>query len=241
MIELNNVSKSYNKGEVKAVDGLSLQLVAGEIFGFIGPNGAGKTTTIKIITGILGDYDGEVKICDFDLKTQSLNAKKNIGYVPDSTVIYDKLTGREYVNFLADVYGVGIDERKERFEKMVELFELTDSFDKPISKYSHGMKQKIAIIGALIHNPKVWILDEPLTGLDPQSAFQLKKLMREHCDAGNVVFFSTHVLDVAEKICDRIGIIVKGKLVACGKTDEIINSNDKSLEEVFLSIAGAEQ
>lgn len=239
MLKIENLTKSYAKSDVKAVDNLSLELRPGEIFGFLGPNGAGKTTTIKILTGIL-QYDvGKVSVCGYDLKSQSIDAKRNIGYVSDSHVIYDKLTGREYVDFLADIYGVDIAARKERAEKLLDKFELRDAFDSQIRTYSHGMKQKISIIGALVHNPNLWVLDEPMTGLDPQSAFQLKELMRAHCDEGKTVFFSTHVLDVAEKICDRVGIIVKGKLIMVGSMDEIkAASTDGSLEEVFLSVAG---
>jgi ABC-2 type transport system ATP-binding protein len=239
MLKIENLSKSYAKSEVKAVDGLSLELKPGEIFGFLGPNGAGKTTTIKILTGILQYEEGSVSVCGYDLKTQSNDAKSNIGYVSDSHVIYDKLTGREYVDFMADVYGVDIATRKERADRLLEKFELTDAFDSQIKTYSHGMKQKISIIGALIHNPNLWVLDEPMTGLDPQSAFQLKELMRAHCAEGKTVFFSTHVLEVAEKICDRIGIIVKGKLIIAGNLEEIkAAQGDSSLEDIFLSVAG---
>ncbi len=239
MLKIENLSKSYAKSEVKAVDGLSLELKPGEIFGFLGPNGAGKTTTIKILTGILQYDEGNVSVCGCDLKTQSNDAKRNIGYVSDSHVIYDKLTGREYVDFMADVYGVDIATRKERADRLLEKFELTDAFDSQIKTYSHGMKQKISIIGALIHNPNLWVLDEPMTGLDPQSAFQLKELMRAHCAEGKPVFFSTHVLEVAEKICDRIGIIVKGKLIIAGNLEEIkAAQGDSSLEDIFLSVAG---
>ena len=248
MLKIENLSKSYAKSEVKAVDGLSLELKPGrpkvtvcEIFGFLGPNGAGKTTTIKILTGILQYEEGSVSVCGYDLKTQSNDAKRNIGYVSDSHVIYDKLTGREYVDFMADVYGVDIATRKERADRLLEKFELTDAFDSQIKTYSHGMKQKISIIGALIHNPNLWVLDEPMTGLDPQSAFQLKELMRAHCAEGKTVFFSTHVLEVAEKICDRIGIIVKGKLIIAGNLEEIkAAQGDSSLEDIFLSVAGGQ-
>lgn len=239
MLKIEHLSKSYAKSPVKAVDDLSLELKEGEIFGFLGPNGAGKTTTIKILTGILQYSEGSVSVCGHDLKTDSIAAKRNIGYVSDSHVIYDKLTGREYVDFMADVYGVDVNARKERAEKLLDKFELRDAFDSQIKTYSHGMKQKISIIGALIHNPNLWVLDEPMTGLDPQSAFRLKELMREHCNEGKTVFFSTHVLEVAEKICDRVGIIVKGKLIAAGTLEEIkASSSDSSLEEVFLSLAG---
>lgn len=237
MLTISNLTKSYNKSEVKAVDDLSLELREGEIFGFLGPNGAGKTTTIKLITGILSIDEGSISVCGHDVKRDSIAAKRCIGYVTDNDVVYDKLTGKEYIDFLADIYGVSVADRKQRAEKMLEIFNLKDAFSSPIKTYSHGMKQKISIIGALIHNPKLWILDEPMTGLDPQSAFELKELMREHCKNGNTVFFSTHVLDVAEKLCDRIGIIDKGKLRLVGAMEEIKEkAKDESLEEVFLSV-----
>ena len=238
LLKISELSKIYNKSAVKAVDGLSLEIRSGEIFGFLGPNGAGKSTTIKMLSGILSYEEGKIEICGCDLKKDSIKAKKSIGYVSDNEVIYDKLTGREYIDFLADIYGVDKVTRAERAEKMLEIFSLKDAFDSPIKSYSHGMKQKISIIGALIHNPKLWVLDEPMTGLDPQSAYELKELMRLHCRAGNSVFFSTHVLEVAEKICDRVGIIVKGKLVLVGSMEEIKEkSKDESLEEIFLSVA----
>ncbi len=241
MLKIEHLTKSYAKSSVKALDDLNLELKEGEIFGFLGPNGAGKTTTIKILTGVLPFEDGKVSVCGHDIKSDSIAAKKNFGFVPDTHIIYDKLTGREYVDFMADIYGVDVETRKSRAEKLLRRFELTDAFDAAIKTYSHGMKQKISIIGALIHNPKLWVLDEPMTGLDPNSSFVLKELMREHCAEGNTVFFSTHVLEVAEKICDRIGIIVKGKLVMIGSVEEIKHaSHDKSLEEIFLSVAGNE-
>lgn len=239
MIKITNFSKSYAKSEVKAVNNLNLEVKAGEIFGFLGPNGAGKTTTIKAIVGALDYEEGNIEVCGYDLKSDGINAKKNIGFVTDTEIVYDKLTGREFVDFLADIYGVDKETRKACAEKMLKIFALESAFDSPIKSYSHGMKQKIAIIGALIHNPKVWILDEPMTGLDPQSAYQLKQLMREHCQNGNTVFFSTHILEVAEKLCDRVGIIVKGELKAVGSIDEIREREmDGSLEEAFLSITG---
>ncbi len=242
MLKITHFSKTYNKSTVKAVDDLSLELREGEIFGFLGPNGAGKTTTIKAITGILNFEEGQIEVCGADISKNAIEAKRNIGYVSDNDVIYDKLTGKEYVDFLADLYGVDVVTRKQRAEKMLEIFNLNDAFNSPIKSYSHGMKQKISIIGALIHNPKLWILDEPMTGLDPQSAFQLKELMREHCRQGNTVFFSTHVLDVAEKLCDRVGIIAKGKLVLAGSMEEIKErSKDETLEEIFLSVASTAQ
>ena len=242
MLKITHLSKAYNNGSVKAVDDLNLELEPGEIFGFLGPNGAGKTTTIKMLTGILSYEEGEIEVCGCDMKRDPISAKKNIGYVSDNDVIYDKLTGKEYIDFLADIYGVDVSVRKERAERMLKLFNLTEAFNSPIKTYSHGMKQKISIIGALIHNPKLWVLDEPMMGLDPQSAFELKELMRAHCREGNTVFFSTHVLDVAEKLCDRVGIIVKGRLVLSGSMQEIrARAADESLEEIFLSVAGGEK
>ncbi|MCL2370480.1 MAG: ABC transporter ATP-binding protein [Firmicutes bacterium] len=235
MLNITNLTKSYANNAVKAVDGLSLTLQKGEIFGFLGPNGAGKTTTIKALTGILPFDEGQITIDGIDVKKNPTSAKQNIGYVSDNHVIYDKLSGREYVNFLADVFGVGKDER-ELVKEMVDKFGLTDAYNSQIKTYSHGMKQKISVIGALVHSPKLWVLDEPLTGLDPQSAFELKSLMRLHCDRGNTVFFSTHILEVAEKLCDRVGIIVKGKLAAIGTPDQIAKSQGKTLEEVFLEL-----
>lgn len=239
MLKIENLVKVYGKSTVRALDDVSLELKPGEIFGFIGPNGAGKTTLIKVLTGILPYNGGSVRVCGEEVKKNPKAAKLNIGYVPDSHIIFDKLTGREYVDFMADIYGVGMKERKERATRLLSSFSLTEDFDRPIKDYSHGMKQKISIIGALIHDPKLWVLDEPMTGLDPQSSFELKELMRAHCDRGNTVFFSTHVLDVAEKICDRVGIILKGKIVMVGSMDEVREaSKDGSLEDFFLSVAG---
>ena len=236
MLTIQNLSKAYSKSKNLAIDDLSLELKRGEIFGFLGHNGAGKTTTIKTITGILPFEQGSIFIDNYDIKTDTQKAKSSFGYVSDNHIIYDKLTGREYVNFLANVYRVPMGDRKIRVDKMLELFALTDAYDTPIKTYSHGMKQKIHIIGSLIHNPSLWILDEPMTGLDPQSNFELKKLMREHCKQGNTVFFSTHILDVAEKLCDRIGIISKGKLVGVGSIESLRQSKYESLEAFFLDI-----
>lgn len=240
MLRIEHLTKSYANNSVKAVDDLSLELKAGEIFGFLGPNGAGKTTTIKAITGILPFESGSVHIAGHNIVTDSIAAKSSFGYVSDSHILYDKLTGREYIDFMADIYGVSLELRKQRAEALLDKFQLKDAFDQPIKSYSHGMKQKINVIGALIHNPKLWILDEPMTGLDPQSSFELKNLMREHCKEGNTVFFSTHVLEVAEKLCDRVGIIYKGKLLTVGSLEEIkAQSHDGSLEEFFLSVTGS--
>lgn len=237
MLKIDNLSKSYSKGNVKAVDGLNLHVKPGEIFGFLGPNGAGKTTTIKMIVGLLNPDSGSIRINNFDNSTQSLEAKRRIGYVPDNPDIYDKLTGLEYLNFMADVYRVGKNERKERIVYFLDMFGLTDAAGSIIKSYSHGMKQKIVLTGALIHNPDLWVLDEPMVGLDPKSAHLLKELMRKHCDKGSAVFFSTHVLEVAERLCDRIGIINKGKLVAVGTLDELKRGdNADTLENIFLEL-----
>lgn len=242
MLRIQHLTKSYAKSEVKAVDDLSLELKPGEIFGFLGPNGAGKTTTIKALTGILSFESGTIEICGEDIVKSPIAAKRNFGYVSDSHVLYDKLTGREYIDFLADIYEVDVNLRKKRADELLERFSLADAFDQPIKTYSHGMKQKINIIGALIHNPNLWVLDEPMTGLDPQSSFELKEMMRAHCEQGKTVFFSTHVLEVAEKLCDRVGIISKGRLITVGTLDEIKEKfNDKSLEEAFLSVTSGEE
>lgn len=238
MIEIRNVSKSYDKGEIKAVDNLNLDIRDGEIFGFLGPNGAGKTTTIKMITGILNSDSGSIEINGRDIKKDSIEAKMQFGYVPDNPDMYNKLRGIEYLNFMADVYEVPGNIRKERIELLLKRFDLYDAVNDMIQSYSHGMKQKIVVIGALIHNPSVWILDEPMTGLDPKSSFTLKEMMREHTQQGKSVFFSTHVLEVAEKLCDRIGIINKGKLTFCGTMDEIREyaKGNESLENIFLEM-----
>lgn len=237
MINISGLSKSYNKGEVKAVDDLNMHVGRGEIFGFLGPNGAGKTTTIKMLVGLLNPDSGSISINGNDLQNQPLDAKRSIGYVPDNPDVYDRLTGIEYLNFMGDVYGVPADVRKVRIKYFLDMFELSDAAADLIKSYSHGMKQKIVLTGALIHDPAVWILDEPMVGLDPRSAHLLKELMRKHCDNGNTVFFSTHVLEVAEKLCDRIGIIHKGKLIAIGTMDELRQGdNAGSLENIFLEL-----
>lgn len=237
MIDIRNVSKSYNKGSVKAVDNLNLRIDKGEIFGFLGPNGAGKTTTIKMIVGLLNPDEGNILIHGTDIRKNALEAKKSIGYVPDNPNLYERLTGTEYLNFMADVYQVSAEHRRQRIEYYLEMLELKDAASDLIKSYSHGMKQKIALTGALIHDPAVWILDEPMVGLDPKSAHLLKEQMREHCNKGNTVFFSTHILEVAEKLCDRIGIIHKGRLIASGTMDELRQGDNKdSLENIFLEM-----
>lgn len=237
ILKIDNLTKVYANGEVKAVDDISIEIKPGEIFGFLGPNGAGKSTTIKCLTGILPFDSGSINICGYDLIEDPIKAKMSIGYVPDSYVVYDKLTGNEYLNFISDVYKVSTEDRKRLADRYVEMFELTGAINNPIKSYSHGMKQKISVIGALIHSPKLWVLDEPLTGLDPKSAYDLKVLMREHADQGNTVFFSSHVLEVVEKVCDRVAIIDKGKLIAVCTLKELKEKRaDLSLEEFFLSI-----
>lgn len=237
MIQIKNISKSYVK-EKKTIDDLNLEIKNGEIFGFLGPNGAGKTTTIKMITGILDIDEGDILIDNISIKENPIKAKKEFGFVPDSPDLFLKLKGIEYLNFLADIYNVSKEDRKNRIEKYSKMFDMFDNLNDRIQSYSHGMRQKIIVIGAMLHNPKNWILDEPMTGLDPKSAHDLKNLMREHADSGNTVFFSTHVLEVAEKLCDRIGIINKGKLIFVGTYEEMKKKfkEDASLEELFLEI-----
>lgn len=237
MIELKNISKEYKKGK-KVIDNLNMIVNDGEIFGFLGPNGAGKTTTIKMMTGILDIDNGDIIIDGKSIKTNPIEAKMSMGLVPDSPDAFLKLKGIEYLNFMADVYEVSSDDRKNRINELSEKFEISNVLNNKIESYSHGMRQKIVIIGALLHNPKNWILDEPMTGLDPKSSFELKKLMREHVNKGNMVFFSTHILDVAERLCDKIGIIDKGKLVFVGTYEEMKKElkENKSLEELFMEI-----
>jgi len=237
MILLENVSKSYSKSGVKAVDSLTLHVKPGEIFGFIGPNGAGKTTTIKMIAGLLKNDTGKIFIKGIDICEKPVEAKRIIGFVPDAQYIYERLTGLEYLNFIADMYGVGSGERKERIEKYLGIFELQNVARDMIKSYSHGMKQKLIVTSALLHNPPLWVLDEPMAGLDPRSSHLLKEEMRAHTRDGNTVFFSTHILEVAEKLCDRIGIIDRGKLIAIGTMEELKSGDkDESLESMFLKL-----
>lgn len=232
---LHNFTKIYGKSNVYAVKDANLEIVGGEIFGFLGPNGAGKSTIIKSIVGIQPITSGSIEICGYDVDKQPVMAKKQLGFVPDHYALYEKLTGREYINYIADLYEVSAEDRNERINKYVKLFELETAFDNQMKTYSHGMKQKIAIMAALVHNPKVWILDEPLTGLDPNSIFQVKECMKAHAKAGNIVFFSSHIIDVVEKICDRIGIIKKGQIQCVKKVKEIEKSGT-SLEEFYMNI-----
>ena len=237
MINIQGASKSYD-GKKKSVDTISFDVRDGEIFGFLGPNGAGKTTTIKMMTGILDIDEGDILIDGNSIINDTITAKMNFGYVPDSPDIFLKLTGMEYLNFLGDIYSVPNDERKVRIEDISKKFDMYEHLNEKIESYSHGMRQKILVIGSMIHNPKNLILDEPMTGLDPKSSHDLKELMRKHADRGNSVFFSTHVLEVAEKICDRIGIINNGKLLFVGTIDELKDKfkENKSLEDLFLEI-----
>ena len=238
MLKINNLNKSY--ADKKAVDNLCLEVKKGEIFGFIGPNGAGKTTTIKMIVGILKKDSGEILVNSLDNETRSIEVKRNIAYVPDNPDIQRKLKGIEYINFLADLYDISKEDRLKTTNYLADLFEMKYALNDQIGSYSHGMQQKIVLMGALVTNPDLIILDEPMVGLDPKSAFNLKNLMKDLCKEGKTVFFSTHVLDVAEKFCDRVGIIAKGKLIASGTIDELRTQegSNGSLEEIFLEITG---
>jgi len=237
MIELVKVHKSYN-GRVKAVDDLTLNVPAGEIVGFLGPNGAGKTTTLKLLTGILNPDSGGIRVNGLDLHQEPIRVKEQIGFVPDSPDIFLRLKGIEYLRFMADLYRVGGAERKARIEEYAGKFEMSEVLGDKIQSYSHGMRQKIILIGALLHDPAVWILDEPLTGLDPKSSFLLKEMLRREAEKGKTVFFSTHVLDVAEKLCDRVAIIHKGKLLFDGTITAMRDhfKANESLERMFLEM-----
>lgn len=232
MLKIEHLTKTY--GEKRAVDDLSLHIQKGEIYGFIGHNGAGKTTTIKAVTGILQFDKGEITIDGISLKSDPLACKSRIAYIPDNPDLYEYMTGIKYLNFIADIFGVSAADRQERIKKYGDLFELTSSLAQPISAYSHGMKQKLAVISAWLHDPKLIIMDEPFVGLDPKAAHILKTMMREVCEGGGAIFFSTHVLEVAEKLCDKIAIIKNGKLIRSGTMEEV--KGDDSLEEVFLEL-----
>lgn len=237
MLSFKNVTKIYN-GNHLAVDDLTLDIKEGEIFGFLGPNGAGKTTTIKMLIGITPPTKGELFVNNIDILSDPIRAKMEFGYVPDNPDIYIRLKGIEYLNFMGDIYEVPANVRKGCIEEMAHDFEMGSALGDKIQSYSHGMRQKIVIMGALLHDPNAWILDEPMTGLDPKSSFILKDKMRKHADKGNVVFFSTHVLDVAEKICDRVGIINKGRLLYVGKVETMRDELGQhgTLEEMFLEL-----
>ena len=232
MLNIENLSKSY--GEKKAVIDLSIHIAPGEIYGFIGHNGAGKTTTLKACAGILQFDKGEIFVNGVSMKKDPIGCKKKMAYIPDNPELYDFMTGLQYLDFIADIYGVTIEERKERIHKYASAFEIEKDLPALISSYSHGMKQKLAIISAWIHNPKLIMMDEPFVGLDPKAAKLLKDMMREVCDNGGAIFFSTHVLDVAEKLCDKVAIIKKGELIRSGTMEEV--KGDESLEDVFLEL-----
>ena len=236
MLYIQHLTKCY--GEKKAVDDLSLHIAAGEIYGFIGHNGAGKTTTLKSVVGILQFDEGEITIDGHSVKADPLACKRELAYIPDNPDLYDFMTGIKYLNFVADIFGVGAAERQERIRKYAEAFELTEDLAQPVAAYSHGMKQKLAIIAAWLHQPKLIIMDEPFVGLDPKASHLLKGMMREVCDEGGAIFFSTHVLEVAEKLCDKVAIIKGGKLIRSGTMEEV--KGDDSLEEVFLELEGEE-
>ncbi len=233
MIEIKNLTKIYNK-EKKAVDDISLHINKGEIFGFIGHNGAGKTTTIKCLMGLLNFEDGDIFIDGKSIKDNTLECKKIMAFLPDNPELYENLTGLEFINFICDMYEIDEDIRIKNIEKYGEMFKIKDKLNEEISSYSHGMKQKVALIASLSHNPKILVLDEPFVGLDPSSVFDLKKVMKELTDEGGCVFFSTHILDVAEKLCDKVAIIKDGKIIVEGTMKDV--KGDKSLEKVFLDL-----
>ena len=232
MLKIEHLTKTY--GDKKAVDDLSIHIRPGEIYGFIGHNGAGKTTTLKACCGILQYDSGEITVDGISVKQDPIKCKSKIAYIPDNPDLYEFMTGIQFLNFVADVFGVGAAERKERIDKYASAFEITGDLGSPISAYSHGMKQKLAIISALIHEPKLIIMDEPFVGLDPKASHLLKEIMREMCAKGSAIFFSTHVLEVAEKLCDKVAIIKGGKLMRSGTMEEV--KGDTSLEEVFLDL-----
>lgn len=234
MLKIEHLTKTY--GDKKAVDNLNLHIKPGEIYGFIGHNGAGKTTTLKSVVGILQFDEGEILINGKSVRTAPLDCKRDIAYIPDNPDLYDFMTGIKYLNFIADIFKVSVADRQERIRKYADLFELTADLAQPIAAYSHGMKQKLAIIAAWLHRPKLIIMDEPFVGLDPKASHLLKGMMRDVCDAGGAIFFSTHVLEVAEKLCDKVTIIKGGKLIRSGTMDEV--KGDDSLEEVFLELEG---
>ena len=234
MLNIEHLTKAY--GEKKAVDNLSLHIAPGEIYGFIGHNGAGKTTTLKSVVGILQFDAGEITIDGISIKENPLECKRRSAYIPDNPDLYDYMTGIKYLNFIADIFGVGANERQARIRKYADAFELTADLAQPIAAYSHGMKQKLAIIAAWLHEPKLILMDEPFVGLDPKASHLLKKMMRQVCNEGGAIFFSTHVLEVAEKLCDKVAIIKNGKLIRSGTMEEV--KGDESLEDVFLELEG---
>lgn len=235
MLKIEHLTKTY--GEKKAVDDLSLHIAPGEIYGFIGHNGAGKTTTLRSVAGILRFDAGEITICGRSIQRDPLFCKRQMAYIPDNPDLYEFMTGIRYLNFVADIFGVSAEERRERILKDAERFEITQELSRPIAAYSHGMKQKLALIAAFLHRPRLILMDEPFVGLDPKASHLLKGMMRELCDAGGAIFFSTHVLEVAEKLCDKIAIIRQGRLIRSGSLQEV--RGDDSLEEVFLELEAA--
>ena len=240
MLEIKNLTKSYGDSKVNAVENLSISLRAGEIYGFLGPNGAGKSTTIKSLVGIYPFQHGDILINGVSIKTNPLAAKRMIGYVSDNHAVFERLTGQEYINHIANLYRVDPQLAKERTDRLLDIFKLRAAFNNPIKSYSHGMKQKISVIAALVHNPKLWVLDEPLTGLDPMSSYQLKQVMKQHAAEGNTVFFSSHILDVVENLCDRCCIIKKGHLQ--GVYDlRAMRQTGESLEEIFMNVIEGEE
>ncbi len=243
MLQLKNVTKSYNKNTVKAVDSLTMTVNNGEIFGFLGPNGAGKTTSIRMLTGILQPDEGELLLDGISIKERPIAAKRTFAFVPDNPETFSRLKAIEYLDFISDVYKVPADQKKQRIEEYCAKFGLLENLNSRISSFSHGMKQKLFLIASLITDPNNWILDEPMVGLDPEAAFTIKEIMRERAAAGKTVFFSTHVMEVAEKLCDRVGIIKKGKIVFIGTIEELQQQHGaagQSLEDIFLKLVSEE-
>ena len=234
MLTIEHLTKRY--GDKVAVNDLSLRIAPGEIYGFIGHNGAGKTTTLKATAGILGFDAGTIRVNGVDLKTDPLGCKSRLAYIPDNPDLYEFMTGMKYLNFIADIFGVSAEDRAARIGELAERLELKDDLYQPVSEYSHGMKQKLALIAAWLHQPRLILMDEPFVGLDPKASHLLKQMMREHCDQGGSIFFSTHVLEVAEKLCDKVAIIQRGRLIRSGTMEEV--KGDDSLEEVFLELEG---
>lgn len=232
MLQIQHLTKTY--GDKTAVNDLSLHILPGEIYGFIGHNGAGKTTTLKSVAGILGFDSGDILVCGVSVRKDPIACKQRLAYIPDNPDLYDFMTGIQYLNFIADIFGVDAAKRQERIQKYGDLFELTRDLAAPISAYSHGMKQKLAIVSAWLHDPQLILMDEPFVGLDPKAAHTLKGMMREVCDAGGAIFFSTHVLEVAEKLCDKVAIIKGGRLIRSGTMEEV--KGDDTLEDVFLEL-----
>ncbi|MCQ2523745.1 MAG: ABC transporter ATP-binding protein [Lachnospiraceae bacterium] len=238
VLEINNYTKDYGAGK-KAADNVTLSVESGDIFGFIGHNGAGKSTTIRAVVGVLEFEEGEILVNGHSVKTEPIECKKDIAYIPDNPDLYEHLTGIQYLNFIADVFGIDAVEREKLIKEYADEFEITSALGDMISSYSHGMKQKVALISAFIHKPKLLVLDEPFVGLDPKASIVLKKMMKKLCEEGGAVFFSTHVLDVAQKLCNKIAIIKEGKIITTGNMDELLG--DKSLEDVFMEVVENEK